>query len=69
MTQKAMVLEMLREGEKTTGDFIRRAPLGAEYRRAMSELRRDGHIIESRCRRKGEWVYRLMEPTDFVAPV
>lgn len=57
--QWKQVLRMLMDGPKTTGDFVSTPPLGAEYRRAISELRRKGHKITATCQRKGSWIYSL----------
>ena len=61
MTQKETVLMMLRQGTVTTNEFIRTVPLGAEYRRCVSELRRDGYRVEAKRLHKGCWEYRLVE--------
>jgi hypothetical protein len=59
MTQKEQVLAMLRTGPKRTADFCVAAGLAAEWRRAMTELRRAGHIIIARRIRQGSWEFTL----------
>ena len=61
MTQKQAILKLLRDGPKTTNDLIQ-APYGlaAEFRRAISELRKDGFRIEYEHGPGGSGVYRLL---------
>ena len=58
-TQKSVILAMLREGPKTTAEFCSTPGLAAEYRRAISELRKDRHTITATRQREGRWEYRL----------
>lgn len=69
MTQEQAVLFLLRSGPKTTAEFIR-SPFGlaAEYRRAISTLRKKGCQITASQLGKGRWLYSLeAEPAGQVA--
>ena len=59
---------LLKEGPKNTGDFLKVYGLGAEYRAAISEARKNlapfGVRIEATRQREGCWCYRLLEPKD-----
>ena len=61
MTQEESVLCLLRAGPKTTSDFCCSLyHLSAEYRRAISTLRKKGYVIAAARLRKGEWGYTLV---------
>lgn len=60
MTQEQTVLHMLRSGPQSTHDFCSTPGLAAEYRRAISMLRRKGHAIVARKMRQGCWEYKLL---------
>ena len=61
--QWKVVQRMLSSGPKTTADFINTPGLAAEYRRAISDLRRklagDGIKVLSERQREGSWKYWL----------
>ena len=60
--QWQIVLALLESGPKTTADFIK-GPYGlaAEYRRAISELRKKGYNIPApRHISGGNWEYELV---------
>lgn len=60
MTQEQSILFLLREGPKETGDFIRSVfHLSAEYRRAVSNLRKKGCRITAKRLARGRWLYTL----------
>ena len=61
MPQWEKVLWMLRTGSKTTADFCGTPGLAAEYRRAISELRRKGYQVQAVQVGKGRWEYTLTE--------
>ena len=66
MTQEEKVLFQLRMGIKTTRDFCLMPDLSAEYRRAISVLRKRGYQIVAERRRRGLWSYKLVsEPGRF----
>ena len=60
--QHQIVLEMLQShpGGVTTGMFCSTMGLSAEYRRAISELRRKGHNVRAQRIAKGCWNYQLV---------
>ena len=64
MSQEDQVLYLLQEGPQTTHDFCRRPGLAAEYRRAISTLRRKlrlkGQDIVAKKKERGCWVYSLV---------
>lgn len=64
MTQEDRVLYLLQEGPKTTREFCHIPALAAEYRRAISTLRRklrlNGRDIVARKKERGCWVYSLV---------
>lgn len=64
MTQESRVLAMLREKPCTTHDFCSAPGLAAEFRRAVSMLRKHGYQIAANQLRKGCWEYRLVVDPD-----
>lgn len=68
-SQWQVVLAMLRAGPKTTSDFIgSEFGLAAEYRRALSQLRKKGYWIGVTRLTKSRFEYRLLfEPERKVA--
>lgn len=60
MTQREAVLLLLRSGAKTTTQIIQ-APYGlaAEYRRAISDLRKEGYVITYHMGKGGSGHYTL----------
>lgn len=63
--QWQQVLEMLQSGDVTTAQFCSTIGLASEYRRAISELRRKGHIINPPTRlRQGCYNYHLEKTND-----
>ena len=61
MTQEQAILCLLRSGPKTTADFCDSIyHLAAEYRRAVSTLRKKGYVIQATQLRRGSWEYRLV---------
>ena len=62
LTQEQALLMLLKSGPQTTRDFIESYyGLGAEYRRIISDLRKDGYEIKAERVRKGCWRYTLVE--------
>ena len=61
MPQWERVLWMLRSGPKRTADFCGTPGLAAEYRRAISDLRRKGYQVQAVQVGKGRWEYTLTE--------
>jgi hypothetical protein len=59
--QHQRVLEMLKSNPDgvTTGEFCSTIGLASEYRRAISELRRKGHVVNAERLREGQWLYSL----------
>lgn len=69
MTQEAAVLCLLRSGPKETSEFIGSIyGLAAEYRRAISTLRRKGYVIRAVQLRRGAWRYTLVSEPPAVTP-
>ena len=62
MSQKQAVLILLRSGPKSTNEIIN-SPFGlaAEYRRAVSELRKEGFRIDYKHGKGGSGIYTLVE--------
>lgn len=64
MSQKARIMYLLEGGPKTTRDFVRIPELAAEYRRTISNLRKElrphGQDIVAKKRDRGCWVYSLV---------
>jgi hypothetical protein len=60
MTQEDKVLLLLRSGPKTTNEIIQSPyALAAEYRRAISQLRKRGFVITYHKRKGGTGLYTL----------
>lgn len=60
MNQREAVLALLKTGPKSTNDLIRSSyHIAAEYRRAISELRRRGYVITYHKDRGGSGLYTL----------
>jgi hypothetical protein len=60
--QWKIALEMLQSGDVTTDIWINTPPLGAEYRRAIDDLRKRGYNIPPPTRiRKGCFNYHLVQ--------
>jgi hypothetical protein len=57
--QWKLALEKLQLGDVTTDEWLHTPPLGAEYRRCISELRRKGYIINATRLRQGCFNYHL----------
>jgi len=61
MNQSKAILYLLSSGPKTTNELIQ-APfhLAAEYRRAISDLRRKGYVIKYTSGKRGTGIYTLL---------
>lgn len=67
MSQEDAILVLLRNGPKTTNEIIQ-APYGlaAEYRRAMTTLRKKGYMITYAHGKGGTGTYTLVRDPDAV---
>jgi hypothetical protein len=59
--QWKQVLNMLKTGPKSTADFCSTYGLAAEYRRAITDLRKKGYTVKAERQREGSWLYKLLK--------
>ena len=59
MTQRQTVLKMLKEGPKTTAEFLQ--AFIPRYSARILELKQEGVPIESKKVRKGSWSYWIAD--------